>query len=555
MIRNVFSKIIGVILIMGIIAGAVVLVIHGFGNDTSAVSNSIEEGNESNDKLPNNESVNEDIGKILTNTVKKELSETSLKLELDLDNDDNIDYVLIFDNGSGDNIKPTVSSEKCIEHKYMNEYEYEIDLSSDYGKVLLTFHEVFDSGMIYYVEYIPNGSSSKALSFSVKAGKADSYNIFEGYYEDKTLKFNDKDIISSTILPNIINFIDGENNHIKLGRVFHEKKLERSVKTVSEIEQNINMVIDNETTYRYELPVKKGYSTKVEGVLSLKNLIIDKKVKFNIDTLIALDLANIKYVWADGVYYDNPSTYRPSAENDFFRAPCATHMRACYWVLDQGSIFTTYGISLMYSYAKLYNDKNYIPTEPRSNWIYEEYGINENFYDTRFNTDTVSSFLHMQEVYPDEKIKRVLDNYFKFYIDFVEDNSFYVDGNIFVADYMDYNGNVKMPHCSLNHMLSEMTVLYRYHLLYGDKEMFELAEKFLHSILNTKDGWIKNNGDLYYCITEEGKYKRDDYPLVTYNDLKRAEYYLKKIYGETPQEYQDILDSKEKWAKEKGYLK
>lgn len=71
MIRNVFSKIIEVILIMGIIAGAVVLVIHGFGNDTSAVSNSMEEGNESNDKLPNNESVNEDIGMILTNTVKR----------------------------------------------------------------------------------------------------------------------------------------------------------------------------------------------------------------------------------------------------------------------------------------------------------------------------------------------------------------------------------------------------------------------------------------------------------------------------------------------------
>ncbi|MCT4596640.1 MAG: hypothetical protein N4A50_02015 [Vallitalea sp.] len=513
-----------------------------------------------NDQIPtNNEmSTNNKIDEqtLLMSRIISEVSSTSVQLMLDLDEDGTKDYTLFINGSSNKEINPTISKTELKEHKYMNEHIYYVDLAKDYGKLIITLHDVLDSGVAYYIEYIPNDSNSRELTFELKAGNSKELNLLEGYYTKDVLQYKDKKIANSTSLPNVVNYLDGDNNHIRLGRVFHETDLGRTVKSVSKIEKDIELTMNKkETSYHYTLPVKEHYSTKVEGMVSNKKLVTNKHIKFNIDTLLVMDLADKKYLWTDGVYYENPALYEPFAENDFFRTPSALHMRACYWVLDEGSIYTTYGISLMYKYAEAYNDKNYIPTKPRSGWIFQEYGIVEDFYDTRFNTDTVSSFLHMQEKYPDDEVENVIDKYFEFYVDFVENNSFYINENIFVPDYMDYNGNDQVPHCSLNHMLSEMTVLYRYHLLYDNTEYFHLAEKLLNSILNTKDEWVKSNGDLYYCITKDGEYIRDDYPLVTYNDLMRAEYYINKIYGEVPKGYLEMKDAKEKWAKKNGYLK
>lgn len=273
------------------------------------------------------------------------------------------------------------------------------------------------------------------------------------------------------------------------------------------------------------------------------------------NTLGVMDFANEKYVWKDGVHYENPMLYEPEAPNDFYLTPSGLHIRACYWVLGKGSIYDTYGISLMYSYLNLYNDKGYIPTVPKSGWIYGEYGVEGNFYDTRFNTDTVSSFMHMQEKYPDIEIEEALRRYFSFFASHVKNNSYYVDEQLFVADYMNHSGkSTSVPHCSLNHMLEEMAVMFRYATMYENKEIFALAEQFLQSITATKDKWIRPNGDLFYCVTVDGEYIKQDYPLVIYNDLRRGEYTLRQIYGEAPADYMAILDSKTKWARGQGLI-
>ncbi|GKX29900.1 hypothetical protein SH1V18_23800 [Vallitalea longa] len=555
MMRN-SSKKIAVMFAVIISIAIIFLVIYKLKDDSIETSNNlnVEYDNDKNNFTDTQEYKDYLSGIDDNNTVSTENKTDYSKIWFDLDKDNVNDYELeIADLIDDKPIDPILTNMSLVKHKYMNEYTYDLNLSEEYGKLKLTFHEVIDSGILYYVEYIPYNKKSKSLSFSIEASKADSISVTEGYYENHVIKYNIHDVTSSQNFNNIFNLVDGDKNHIMLGRVFLEKDIGETVKSVTKIKQDNSIIMDDKNTYRYVLPVKNGYSTKVNGMVALNNLINDKSVQFNLATLSALDLADVKYVWADGIYYDNPSTYKPSAKNDFYRTACGTHMRGCYWVLDQGSIFTTYGVSLMYTYADLYNDKNYIPTVPRSDWLYDDYKINGEFYDTRFNTDTISSFLHMQEVYPDEKIKEVLDEYFEFYIDFVDNNSFYLDGNIFIADYMDYDGNEIMPHCSLNHMLSEMTVMYRYHLLYQDDKLFDLAEKFLHSIMNTKDNWIKPNGDLYYCITKDGEYTRQDYKLVTLNDLDRAKYYLKLIYKEVPDDYMVIYNSKKDWAVKNGY--
>ncbi len=474
---------------------------------------------------------------------------------LDLNQDEQVDYKLLLQGDMDQNINPEIIEEERLEYKYMCAYTYLIGLSKAYGEIKLTMHEVYGSGLIYYLEYKPYNEKSKDVIFQLKAGASHELEILKGVYKGRKLNLNQAVINKNTTLPNTVNYIDGNNNHMRLGRVFLEKNIGKTVVSVEKIVQDIQLMFEDEMVYQYTLPVMTGYSTKVDGMLSLEEL-CDKKIQLNLDTLSVMDLANEKYMWVDGVYYENPMKYEPSAVNDFYRTPSALHMRACYWVVDKGSIFKTYGISLMYTYMQLYNDKKYIPTQPKSGWLYEDYGIVDNFYDTRFNTDTVSALLHMQKIYPDDEVKQAIDNYFAFFMNYVQNNSFYVDGNIFVADYMNYSGkNKAMPHCSLNHMLEEMTVLYRYYLLYENKEAFDLAEQFLESIKLTKDRWIRSNGDLYYCVTEDGRFIKDDYPLVTYNDLNRGKYYLEKVYGEVPRDYLDILESKEKWAKANGHIK
>lgn len=476
-------------------------------------------------------------------------------MKFDLNKDKTMDYKLLIDGIVEEQpIEPIIINTDICKNKYMNEYKYEIELSEYYGKLKITLHEVIDSGILYYVEYIPNNKKSNGLTFTIEAPKTDCISIMEGYYEDDIMKYNISNVTASQSFNNILNLIDGSNNHIMLGRVFFEKDIGKTVKTVTKIKQDNTIIVNDKMIYKYTLPVKDGFSTKVSGMVSLNDLINDKNEQFNLATLSVLDLANKKYIWDDGLYDDNPNSYEPSTRNDFYRTACGYHIQACYWVIEKGSVFKNLGLSLMYSYGNLYNDKNYIPTIPRSNWLYNDYKIDGGFYDTRFNTDTISSLMYIQEVYPDDNIKEKLDLYFEFYTNFVNDNNFLVDGNIFVPDYMDYNGNEIMPHCSLNHMLAEMTVMYRYYLVNKDVELFNLAETFLHSIINTKDNWIKSNGDLYYCVTRDGKYIKDDYKLVTLNDLDKALYYLEQVYKEVPEDFMTIYNSKRNWAIRHGYI-
>lgn len=496
------------------------------------------------------------IRRVIDATITTVTEDNQCIIELDLNQDKQIDYQLLLRGDHGQALNPVRVEEEKLAYTYMSVYTYRYDLSNNYGEIELTMHHVYDSGLIYYVAYKPYSQESNAIIFQLEADGCVELQVLKGVYEGKKLLLNHETIHEDTALPNTVNYIDGDGNHIRLGRVFLEKPLGRTVVSVQKMTQGIQLMLGDKTLYQYRLPVKEGYATKVEGMVALEDLVGDKDNKLNLDTLSVMDLANEKFMWADGVYYENPDNYEPRADNDFYRTPSALHMRACYWVMDEGSIFKTYGISLMYTYMERFNNKHYIPTEPKSEWLYDDYGIEDNFYDTRFNTDTISGLLHMQKIYPDDQVKGVIDKYFAFFMDYVKDHGFYVDGHLFVADYMNENGEYTVkPHCSLNHMLEEMTVLYRYHLLYENQEAFDLAEEFLTSIMKTKDRWIRPHGDLYYCVTEDGRFIKDDYPLVTYNDLNRGKYYLEKVYGEVPRDYMALLESKERWAKDNGYIK
>ncbi|WP_024831222.1 hypothetical protein [Ruminiclostridium josui] len=70
----------------------------------------------------------------------------------------------------------------------------------------------------------------------------------------------------------------------------------------------------------------------------------------------------------------------------------------------------------------------------------------------------------------------------------------------------------------------------------------------LNSIKLTSSKWIRPNGDLWYRVTPNGVFTTD------YNDLVFFRQILKTVEGKIPAEIEKMYQSKEKWAKNHGFL-
>ncbi len=256
----------------------------------------------------------------------------------------------------------------------------------------------------------------------------------------------------------------------------------------------------------------------------------------------------------NGYYYLSPNSYYPWGEHYYNNLPAA--YIAGRMMRDNGQPASAIlGLAMMDVMSGQRNEEGYLPSLAGSTWLRDDYGIEPGYFDTRFNVDFSIAQINAVGRYGINQWKTDLVRFGNYLCGYSERHHFASnkDGQEgwLVQDYAHKNGG-KPTHCSLNHQAASAVFLYRLSDLTGDKRFTATAELMVRGIENTALLWLKPDGDLYYSYMPDGKYDRDDYPYLTYNDLLELQGYVTASRGTASAPLNTLLESKRKWMDAHG---
>jgi hypothetical protein len=257
----------------------------------------------------------------------------------------------------------------------------------------------------------------------------------------------------------------------------------------------------------------------------------------------------------DGYYYTTPSTYVPTGENYFYSMP--DPYLACKMAknTDQPAC-RVIALSMLDVQMSRQNEKGYLPTFTRSQWLSDSYGIDAGYYDTRWNSDLYIAVLDAVQSYGiDEWIDPAV-RYGDYLMNHIGQHHFTFsdsEGNEgwLVQDYANDNGG-SPTHSSLNHHVTLARFLYLLSTVKNDETYAETADRLVLGVELTADGWIKPDNNLHYAYMPDGTFDLADYPDLTYKDLKLLQNDITERRGTRSEIIDRLIESKGKWMQENG---
>jgi hypothetical protein len=485
------------------------------------------------------------------------------RINLDLDRDGITDYSIWLNPVEKDvSIIPAENNIKT--YKFMTKESYIFAICRGQkvaGRFEIILHRMNEDSCIYFFNLESFEGEMSINAEIIALVTEDLISVKKSFYQGNQISYSTLDDSQAKhVWHNASSFIHcGSNlkeNYLKVGGITRIKDLGSTVYDMARSVKDGYMIQsrDNDTVIIIKMCSSPDFKARTDGVLSSVPL-MDWSDSKAVSILHALDLDRVKMLFSNGIYVKTPSNYVPGTQQSLYRTASALHLRECMKFQESGQLFKNLAVSLMYTYSEAYNQHGYIPTYPKSLWLYNDYNIGYEFYDTRFNSDTAWSLMAAYEVYKDELVMSRIKRYIHFYLYYSKAFAFRTNANsFFVPDYMDAERNNVTTLCSLNHLVSEMNVLYRYYLITGNTEVLERAHEIRDSINTSSRKWVKNDGDLWYAVTPSGDYIKDDYPLLTYHDLQAAVELMQQAGEEVPKGISFMLNSKIKWAKRKGFL-
>ncbi|WP_273327197.1 hypothetical protein [Vallitalea guaymasensis] len=398
--------------------------------------------------------------------------------------------------------------------------------------------------------FLKANGESKEFSLDVRLrSKMKVNNIIESLYDNNDLmEFNNKTNDSININNESQLYLDGENYSIRLGNPYYVEELGHSVIDVISNSNGWNINSNKGIDTKIQLDVKDNMETNLEAIIST-NKLVDFEDNDTLDLIRRLDLYDKKIFRSDGIYYNIANNYIPYGRESKWNYPSGFPLIIMYENIKDNNLFRLVGISLLYDYIDKFNEDYYIPSLPRSTWLYEDYNIDYEFYDTRFNTDTIMALIYWDQIIDEPRIKEIIDNYFSFFIDYAYVNNWKTDNDgLFIPDYKNKDEKISKTHCSLNHLVSEINAIYIYDKYYNcDNKYIILAEQMQQAIIDTYIDWIKDNNDFWYCIKQNGEYGLTDYRELTLKDMKLLVDLLNERGETVPKEFNKLIESKTKW--------
>lgn len=299
-------------------------------------------------------------------------------------------------------------------------------------------------------------------------------------------------------------------------------------------------------TFRYSL------SPGVQGILWGAGS-VHELVDFNNSDQLRMwsnyDLDRNARLLYDGYHYKSPSTYNPSTPSSYWRIP--SDYLANSMVRSGGSRASEIiGTSLLRLAHKNINDSGFLPTLPRSDWLFMDYGMEAGFFDTRFNADTIETNIVAYRRFGDSVFRDKAVRLAGYYLEHGRKNKYVLNDpdlgeGWLVEDYNHDSG--QRNHTSLNHQLQAIHSFLLLHETEGNPEYMDFAEKMINGIKITRDKWIMPDGNLEYAYMPDGTMGLVDYDYLTYNDLLNVQEDLLRIKGERDQDLQILMESKRLW--------
>lgn len=352
-------------------------------------------------------------------------------------------------------------------------------------------------------------------------------------------------------LPITPGFIEAPGRHIWIGEPVLYKELGRGTVETRPEELLPIEVVQTPAGMELEirLPRRAGHVSEI-WALESREPIVRREDPAVDQAWLSLDLTkNAKWLYS-GYHYKSPTTYEPTAENGFWRIP-ENYVLASLLKMEGSDAAEKMAYVMLATSLEQQERQGYWKTLPRSQWLWEDYGIAEGFYDTRFNTGAALQMLRGCIRYGEEKFCASARRYADFFHDYAQSNHYVIEGakpGWLIADYRGENEQAD-THVSLNHQLAEINYLYRFYLQFGRQEDRELADKMLAGVVNLGDKWIRENGDLHYAYFPDGTFDRPDYPYLTYNDLLETQELHVALYGVEEKTIARLLASKGDWMR------
>jgi len=252
----------------------------------------------------------------------------------------------------------------------------------------------------------------------------------------------------------------------------------------------------------------------------------------------------------DGYYWPCPYNYVPTGENCLYCCPAAYLIKSFAYAAPVHPAAENLALAMLDTMALRQNEAGYWPTTPQSEWLSADYGVSAGFYDTRFNADLVNIYCKYYEQYGGDVLLQAMERYGAYFLDFAQRTHFSASsGGWFVPDYEPFTTT---PHCSLNHLLAQCMLLYRLADHLQQPELEELSDRMLQAVLDTEEAWIRDNGDLEYCVFPDGSFGMQDYPYLTYNDLYDMQQMLLTRNGAVSEELDRLMAQKRSWMDANG---
>lgn len=335
---------------------------------------------------------------------------------------------------------------------------------------------------------------------------------------------------------------------VSVPAVYKNEFISNTLTIAEDKEQNVK--ITKEDGY-YNLEMSFYQNEKYIGeywfIESDKKLVDFSKIE-TFERLLPHDLATNRRWSYDGYYFKTPENYIPTTTNKdelvLYKHP-SNYTGSSLVKYDDSNFGKIMGYVTTMICMENQNEFGYWQTGPKSLWLFEDFGIESEFYDTRFNTDFANNLISAYKTYNKKEFLKSAVKYAQFFIKYAQDNSYITqNGGILVEDY-GYEKIHSKTHVSLNHQLAEMNFLYDLYSVTKEDNYLQVAEKMLLGIEDTRNKWILPDSNLAYALyyTKDTN-KMQDYPYLTYNDLYDTKMILKRVLNKSNEAIEYLMASK-----------
>lgn len=247
-----------------------------------------------------------------------------------------------------------------------------------------------------------------------------------------------------------------------------------------------------------------------------------------------------------------PGRYEPNVEGGYYLCPACFIAQVMAEKIGTCPEAPYLALACWDTQAMQQSEEGFWKTGARSIWLYEDYGIEEGFYDTRFNTDLIETGLYINEKLGGSFGKDAIRRYAGFYTSYAYGSHRQTEsGGWLIPDYTG-PGQRTAAHTSLNHQAAECRCLYRMAEFLDDPGLIPLADRLLEGILDTSEGWIREDHDLHYSVSAEGEFSGKDYERLTYDDLVQLAGLLEDMGRPADLRLTRLIEEKRLWMRARG---